>query len=63
MDVDRDAIIDADEMLMVDPRGWQREAQPWMAGAGGASGDGEAANGARETWRMDRALLGDDDSE
>jgi hypothetical protein len=61
MDLDRDAIIDADEMLIVDPHGWAWDERPAMARAGAASRQDEDLD--RDRRRADRGLLADDDSE
>jgi len=63
MDLDRDAIIDADEMLIVDPHGWAWDEQPAMARAGAALREDENLDRRSDRRRADRGLLADDDSE
>ena len=60
MDMNRDAIIDADEMLIVDPHGWAWDEQPRTARAGAALREDENLDRRR---RADGGLLADDDSE
>jgi hypothetical protein len=63
MDLDRDAIIDADEMLIVDPHGWGWDERPGMAGAGAALRQDQDVDRGSDRQRADRGLLADDDTE
>jgi hypothetical protein len=63
MDLDREAIIDADEMLIVDPHGWAWDERPGMAHAGAALRRDGDVDGGSDRRLADRGLLADDDSE